>query len=140
MNILVSFSGLGFRKKGHFEDILRFSDIMKVSGLCTLFLMVVAAFTFFSFKSTTAPPWFPDFVGTRCGDKSTPIAVSRKLKENFHSIKRKLDVGLDDYGPIDPSPDSGAKNVNPGPIEHGTPLNPYIPKPPPPSHGQDDYN
>ncbi|RHN77244.1 hypothetical protein MtrunA17_Chr1g0152701 [Medicago truncatula] len=32
---------------------------MKVSGFCTLFLMVVAAFTFFSFKSTTAPPWFP---------------------------------------------------------------------------------
>ncbi|AES59351.2 hypothetical protein MtrunA17_Chr1g0152751 [Medicago truncatula] len=113
---------------------------MKVSGFCTLFLMVVAAFTFFSFKSTTAPPWFPDFVATRCGDKSTPIAVSRKLKENFHSIKRKLDVGLDDYSPIDPSPDSGAKNVNPGPIEHGTPLNPYIPKPPPPSRGQDDYN
>ena len=62
------------------------------------------------------------------------------FQENFRSIKRKLDVGLDDYGPIDPSPDSGAKNVNPGPIEHGTPLMPYIPKPPPPSHGQDDYN
>lgn len=41
----------------------------------------------------------------------------------------KLD--LEDYRPIDPVPSSKA-SVKPGPIEHGTPLMPYIPKPSPP--------
>jgi hypothetical protein len=51
------------------------------------------------------------------------------------------EVILDDYDPVDPSPDAGS--VNPGPIDHETPLMPFIPKSPPPSHptpGQDDYN
>lgn len=42
-------------------------------------------------------------------------------------------LNLDDYHPIDPVPSSKA-SIKPGPIEHGTPLNPFIPKrPPPPS-------
>ncbi|CAJ2675361.1 unnamed protein product [Trifolium pratense] len=87
-----------------------------------------------------------DLVNSRHGDKTTPIAGSKKLKENVHKIKsnEKVNIGdqvtLEDYNPIDPSPDV-AKNVNPGPIQHGTPLMPFIPKPPPPSPpGQDDYD
>ncbi|CAJ2677743.1 hypothetical protein L195_g017420 [Trifolium pratense] len=121
---------------------------MKVSSFCALFLMAVTAFAFFGFISATGPSLFPDLVNSRCGDKITPIAVSRKLKENVHGIKssKKVDKGdqvtLEDYNPVDPSPDA-AKNVNPGPIEHGTPFMPFIPKSPPPSQptpGQDDYN
>ncbi|CAN0905592.1 hypothetical protein LINGRAHAP2_LOCUS23767 [Linum grandiflorum] len=39
---------------------------------------------------------------------------------------------VEDYRPIDPVPSSKA-SVKPGPIEHGTPLNPFIPRSPPPS-------
>ncbi|CAJ2648193.1 unnamed protein product [Trifolium pratense] len=122
---------------------------MKISGLCALFLMVVTTFAFVSFISITGPSWFPDLVGTRCGDKTTPIAVSRKLKENVESIRSndKGGIGdqvtLKDYNPIDPLPGVGPSNVNAGPIEHGTPLMPFIPKPPPlghPNPDQGDYN
>lgn len=38
---------------------------------------------------------------------------------------------LEDYGfPVDPTPTR--KTSNPGTIEHGSPLGPYIPDPPPP--------
>ncbi|KAL8172030.1 hypothetical protein V2J09_023834 [Rumex salicifolius] len=50
--------------------------------------------------------------------------TARKLVKEFG------DVGLDDYGPVDPSPSS--KKLRPGPIQHGTPLIPYIPRPSPP--------
>lgn len=44
-----------------------------------------------------------------------------------------MKVGLEDYNfPVDPTPTTKA-SIKPGPIEHGTPLNPYIPKPPSPS-------
>lgn len=42
-------------------------------------------------------------------------------------------VNLEDYHPIDPVPSSKA-SIKPGPIQHGTPLIPYIPKPSPPGH------
>ncbi|KAK2452619.1 TWS1 protein precursor [Trifolium repens] len=89
-----------------------------------------------------------DLVNSRRGDKTTPIAINRKLKENVHRIEsnERVNIGdqvtLEDYNPIDPSPDV-AKNVNPGPIQHGTPLMPFIPKPSPPSPskpGEDDYD
>ncbi|KAJ1376055.1 hypothetical protein SESBI_50342 [Sesbania bispinosa] len=99
---------------------------LKVSGFCALFLLLG---TFFTFFSPTRASWFPDLVATSCGDKITLIAVSRKLKEN--GSNNKGDVTLDDYLPIDPSPSS--KTSYPGPVEHGTPLNPYIPKPSPPA-------
>ncbi|KAK2985631.1 hypothetical protein RJ640_006894 [Escallonia rubra] len=65
-------------------------------------------------------------------------AASRKLKENSHNgISDKSgggDINLEDYLPIDPVPSSKA-SIRPGPIQHGTPLMPYIPKPSPPSPG-----
>ncbi|XP_058756056.1 uncharacterized protein LOC131629274 [Vicia villosa] len=113
--------------------------IMKVSSFCALLLLVVTAFTFFSFSGSIT-----DLVGRKCVDEPTAIAGSRKLKENVNRIKsnEKGDTGdrvrLEDYNPIDPIP-GGAKNVNPGPIEHGTPLMPFIPKSPPPV-GPGDYD
>lgn len=46
------------------------------------------------------------------------------------------DMNLEDYyngpGLTDPVPSSSTNSVKPGPIQHGTPLMPYIPKPSPP--------
>nr|XP_027189381.1 uncharacterized protein LOC113786241 [Cicer arietinum] len=97
-----------------------------------------------------------DLIGTKCGDKTTPIAASKKLKVVFLSLNFQENVGissietgdisnhatLEDYNPIDLSP-GAAKNVKAGPIEHETPLMPFLPKPPPPSplnSGPGDYN
>lgn len=55
---------------------------------------------------------------------------------NSHSNKKRHaggNVNLDDYHPIDPVP-SSKTSIKPGPIQHGTPLNPYIPRPSPPGH------
>ncbi|KAK6938593.1 hypothetical protein RJ641_032101 [Dillenia turbinata] len=72
------------------------------------------------------------------GDSVTSAVASRKLKEDYNlSADKKGNAGhvnLEDYHPIDPAPSSKAA-INPGPIQHGTPLMPYIPKPsPPPGH------
>jgi hypothetical protein len=61
----------------------------------------------------------------------------KKKQENGKNpgSDKKSDVGkvnLDDYRPIDPVPSSKA-SIRPGPIQHGTPLMPYIPRPSPPS-------
>lgn len=60
-----------------------------------------------------------------------------KLQEsgyNFGFAKKSQvgDVNLDDYHPIDPVP-SSKTSVRAGPIEHGTPVIPYIPRPSPPT-------
>ncbi|XP_074279238.1 uncharacterized protein LOC141604685 [Silene latifolia] len=73
----------------------------------------------------------------------TNAMTGRLLKEtgDEHAINNGLDdtVSLEDYRPNDPSPSSKA-SVRPRPIEHGTPLMPYIPtpKPSPPDHSGDD--
>ncbi|XP_062098833.1 uncharacterized protein LOC133804706 [Humulus lupulus] len=78
-------------------------------------------------------------VGYHHGDGSTVISViSRKLKETSYEpktkeTKDKPTMDLEDYHPIDPVPSSKA-SIKPGPIEHGTPIIPYIPKPSPPNH------
>ncbi|CAN8257394.1 unnamed protein product, partial [Cochlearia groenlandica] len=44
----------------------------------------------------------------------------------------EMRMGVEDYNfPVDPTPTTKA-SIRPGPIEHGNPLNPYIPKPPSP--------
>ncbi|BBG95172.1 Glycosyl hydrolase family 35 protein [Prunus dulcis] len=78
-----------------------------------------------------------DFVFNHTGDGPKRIAISRKLKENGYTPRTQKkgnvrNVNLDDYHPIDPSPSSKA-SIKPGPIEHGTPIIPYIPKPLPPA-------
>ncbi|VVB12897.1 unnamed protein product [Arabis nemorensis] len=55
-------------------------------------------------------------------------------------VSSETKLGLEDYNfPVDPSPTTKA-SIKPGPIEHGSPLNPYIPKPPsssPPPQAQE---
>ncbi|KAJ7958243.1 Sulfhydryl oxidase [Quillaja saponaria] len=110
---------------------------MKVSEFWILFLMAGATFTFLNFSSSISCSFYPDIVFTNSGD-GMMAATSRKLKGYGNSVidKKRGDIGdvnLDDYQPIDPVPSSKA-SVKPGPIEHGTPLMPFIPKPSPPAH------
>ncbi|KAJ0973719.1 hypothetical protein J5N97_015684 [Dioscorea zingiberensis] len=71
-------------------------------------------------------------------DEYVTVMINRKLKEEGYKIetitnKRFLtNFMLEDYPRIDPVPSSKAAIHN-GPIEHGTPLMPYIPQPTPPS-------
>lgn len=60
-----------------------------------------------------------------------------KLQGNGNSLNSELkfseegSVSLEDYHRVDPAPSSKA-SIKPGPIVHGTPLGPHIPKPSPP--------
>ncbi|XP_050228155.1 uncharacterized protein LOC126677528 [Mercurialis annua] len=114
---------------------------MKVSGIWVLYFVVGTALMFFNFSCATASASFSisDMVLMDRGGEMIMAATNRKLKEKSYNPsvmkKKKRDAGLfnlDDYHPIDPVPSSKA-SIKPGPIEHGTPLNPFIPKPSPPS-------
>ncbi|KAK8584967.1 hypothetical protein V6N13_138909 [Hibiscus sabdariffa] len=61
--------------------------------------------------------------------------TSRRLKGigDGPSNEKQSNVDMEDYHPIDPVPSSKA-SIKPGPIEHGSPLIPYIPKPSPPGN------
>ncbi|MED6114590.1 hypothetical protein PIB30_081770 [Stylosanthes scabra] len=107
----------------------------QVSGFCSLlFLVAVAALAFFNFLSSNAgSSLFPDFpAANNYGYSRTTkhiALISRKLKENGmknnHKVENGYMMNLDDY-----AADNIA--VRTSPTEHGTPLRPYIPKPPSP--------
>ncbi|CAI9775427.1 unnamed protein product [Fraxinus pennsylvanica] len=83
----------------------------------------------------------PGMVSVSRGNVEILSVKSRKLKENSNTPHTDQDDGgnasLEDYHPIDPVPSSKA-SVRPGPIQHGTPLMPYIPwSAPPPGHKED---
>uniref|UniRef100_A0A803NJP7 Uncharacterized protein n=1 Tax=Cannabis sativa TaxID=3483 RepID=A0A803NJP7_CANSA len=83
--------------------------------------------------------YISDSMGYHHGDGSTVIPIkSRKLKETSYKPKAKETedeptIDLQDYHPIDPVP-SSKTSIKHGPIQHGTPVIPYIPKPSPPDH------
>ncbi|XP_059461123.1 uncharacterized protein LOC132190218 isoform X2 [Corylus avellana] len=110
---------------------------MKLSGLWVLFLVVGTAFLFLNFPCTVTASFVPETAVGHHGDGMAMTITSRRLKENGKNpvSDKKSDVGkviLEDYRPIDPVPCSKA-SIRPGPIQHGTPLMPYIPGPSPPS-------
>ncbi|KAK9271425.1 hypothetical protein L1049_027016 [Liquidambar formosana] len=124
---------------GRFNSVLNIDiGIMKVSGFWVLFSVVGTAFMFLNFSSTGTSSSVPDMISAHHGASMKMTATSRKMKENSYnpSTDKKSNAGhvnLDDYGPIDPVPSSKAA-IKPGPIQHGTPLMPYIPKPSPPGY------
>ncbi|KAL4604209.1 hypothetical protein ACB092_10G176600 [Castanea dentata] len=106
---------------------------MKVSGFWVLLLLFVfgTTFLFLNVSGRRIVSLVPDDDGTRVA------ATSRRLKEsgyNFGTDKKSQvgNVNLDDYHPIDPVP-SSKTSIRPGPIQHGTPIIPYIPRPSPPA-------
>ncbi|KAI3412909.1 uncharacterized protein J3R85_016809, partial [Psidium guajava] len=106
---------------------------MRLSSFWFAFFPVWAALTFLGLSST-------DGVNFACSGALANRATCRKLKEHGQSPStyEKESTGkatLEDYGPIDPVPNSKA-SIRPGPIDHGTPLMPFMPKPSPPSPTQ----
>ncbi|KAM7514405.1 hypothetical protein LguiA_003988 [Lonicera macranthoides] len=115
---------------------------MKSFRLWVLFLVVGSALICFCFsnEATTYSSYGMAFTGSE--NHVSMTATNRKLKEKIDtqsSDKSEADnINLEDYRPIDPVPSSKA-SIRPGPIQHGTPLMPFIPKPSPspPAPGPD---
>lgn len=110
--------------------------IMKGFVFWVLFFVFGTAMVLLSFSTEASTSAVPDMALTSYGDGMAVMARNRKLKENGYASRTKSDVGgvnLEDYHPIDPVPSSKA-SIRPGPIQHGTPFMPYIPKPSPPGH------
>ncbi|XP_020242150.1 uncharacterized protein LOC109820421 isoform X2 [Asparagus officinalis] len=62
------------------------------------------------------------------------VINNRKLKERSYDACRDVgSINKEDYPRSDPSPNSKAA-ISSGPIEHGTPLMPYVPRATPPAH------
>ncbi|RVW72398.1 hypothetical protein CK203_053632 [Vitis vinifera] len=85
----------------------------------------------------------PDMNYPMMGSRMKGARSIRKLELGSYkpsTEQRKSNPGnlnLEDYHPIDPSPSSRAA-ITSGPIEHGTPIIPYIPNVPPPCPPKQD--
>ncbi|KAG9147139.1 hypothetical protein Leryth_005380 [Lithospermum erythrorhizon] len=115
---------------------------MKAVGVFVLFLVISTILTWMVIcsrlsasipASLVLPLMYNCLLGmhTRNADDMARIVKIRKLKENIEEKKGQI-IEVEDYRPIDPVPSSKA-SVRPGPIQHGSPLIPYIPKPGPAS-------
>ncbi|CAD5172930.1 unnamed protein product [Musa acuminata subsp. malaccensis] len=73
------------------------------------------------------------------GGRVKTVITHRKLEVNSYiagairSTKDSTSMNVEDYPSFDPAPSSKA-TIKTGPIEHGIPLMPYIPRPTPPGH------
>ncbi|CAN6450305.1 unnamed protein product [Victoria cruziana] len=90
-----------------------------------MILVLAAASLFLAFTNTKKICLSQGRESSNYATKVNVSALNRKLKEDLSMIS------LEDYHPIDPVPTSKT-TVKSGPIEHGTPLIPYIPQPAPP--------
>ncbi|XP_058081544.1 uncharacterized protein LOC131229560 [Magnolia sinica] len=118
----------------------------KVFGFWVLFMTVGAVLVFLSFSSSSSGSLGEDLLVGNAGsvfpvheENMKAAMTNRKLKENSYDWSGSTekgesgDLNLEDYHSIDPVPSSRA-SIKTGPIEHGTPVIPYIPRPTPPSH------
>ncbi|KAF6170641.1 hypothetical protein GIB67_020203 [Kingdonia uniflora] len=115
--------------------------MMRYFGLWVLLMMLGAAvFMVVSFTSSisNSDSVNTDVVFPSHGNVEMTKSRIRKLKEesynrgNKKNEKDPRNIKLDDYHPVNPVPSSKASIKN-GPIEHGTPLMPFIPRPAPPN-------
>nr|XP_010905291.1 uncharacterized protein LOC105032528 [Elaeis guineensis] len=117
---------------------------MRTLGFWMLFLVAGVALSFVSLSRSGGNAG--DSAYTSHGietslpiEGATAITMNRKLKERSYTIntaKSTINFGrinLEDYPRFDPVPSSKAA-IKPGPIEHGAPLMPYVPRPTPPNH------
>ncbi|KAF6152263.1 hypothetical protein GIB67_005917 [Kingdonia uniflora] len=119
--------------------------MMRCFGVWVLLMMLgaaAAALMVLSFTSSisNSASVNTDVVFTSHGNvEMTTSRIRRKLKEESYNRGTKKNekdprnIKLDDYHPVNPVPSSKSSITN-GPIEHGTPLMPFIPRPAPPSH------
>ncbi|KAI3831756.1 hypothetical protein MKX03_002528 [Papaver bracteatum] len=124
--------------------------MMRGFGFWILFMVVGTIFMFHSFSTNTETgrSSFPDIIFAGCEIGNMVTTHNRKLKEAIKSYKlnsnakksaSSTNFNMEDYPRIDPAPSSKA-NIHAGPIEHGSPLMPYIPKPTPPSPVHPKHN
>ncbi|KAL1534210.1 hypothetical protein AAHA92_30419 [Salvia divinorum] len=103
--------------------------------LFVLLLIGAAAFLYLSFPSKEGTISNPGMVSIGRVKAKALTMKRRKVKQDMDLPSKDADVEgnvhLEDYRPIDPIPSSTA-SIRPGPIQHGTPLMPYIPGPSPP--------
>ncbi|PIN22094.1 hypothetical protein CDL12_05184 [Handroanthus impetiginosus] len=103
--------------------------------LFLFFLTGTVSFVYLGFSSNGGTASNPGMASVSSKNAMTLTVKMRKLKGNIDPPIKDEDnggrVNLEDYRPIDPVPSSTA-SIRPGPIQHGTPLMPYIPKPSPP--------
>ncbi|KAK6115788.1 hypothetical protein DH2020_008057 [Rehmannia glutinosa] len=107
---------------------------MKGFGLLFMFLLIgTAAFMYLGYSSNGSTALNQGMVSIGSRKAMALTTKRRKLKGNIDPSSKNEDdaVNLEDYRPIDPVPSSTA-SIRPGPIQHGTPLMPYIPEPSPP--------
>ncbi|GLT93571.1 hypothetical protein SLE2022_113600 [Rubroshorea leprosula] len=103
---------------------------MKVLGIYSSLFLFGIVLLVLSFSVTEGSSFIPDMGLSQHGGGMT-AAINRKLKGHAYDFDPS-NVDLEDYHPVDPPPSSKA-SISPGPIEHGSPLIPYIPGPLPPS-------
>ncbi|XXG56916.1 hypothetical protein AAC387_Pa03g4217 [Persea americana] len=105
---------------------------MKAFGLSLLLLAVVgSALVFLTF--TGNGPFTGSVFPARfesATEKKPPKETSYHYPIGTKKRRGLSNINLQDYHPIDPSPGSRASKS--GPIEHGTPIMPYLPPPMPP--------
>ncbi|XP_022937047.1 uncharacterized protein LOC111443464 [Cucurbita moschata] len=121
--------------------------IMKLSGLWVFFLVLQTTLLLSCFPSYLNASSTSDMALSHHhvspNECLSDIPFNRKLKfqtDKHNSLGKKKvhpgDLKLDDYPTIDPVP-SSKTSVKPGPIEHGAPLLPHMPIPPPPDQPGD---
>ncbi|MCD9637710.1 hypothetical protein HAX54_021147 [Datura stramonium] len=115
---------------------------MKVFGFSVLFLVMgITAFVSYICISTGCTSSVPGMAFKWKNNNMKMTIRSRKLQGKGYGPSTNegdsRNLNLEDYRPIDPAPSSKA-SIRAGPIEHGTPLMPYIPKPSPPPISTDD--
>ncbi|KAG6400343.1 hypothetical protein SASPL_137169 [Salvia splendens] len=114
---------------------------MRGFGFMCLFMLIgTAAFVYHQGRFSSNPVTIHG-MESRGSNAMTPVLKSRKLKESREPPTPDEDdprLNLEDYRSIDPVPNSKA-SIRPGPVQHGTPLMPYLPNPSPapgqPQHG-----
>ncbi|XP_047977196.1 uncharacterized protein LOC125219297 isoform X2 [Salvia hispanica] len=116
---------------------------MRSFGVLFMLLLMVmgaAAFLYLSSPSKEGTIINPGMVSIGRVKAMALTIKRRKVKQDMDHPSKAADVEgnvhLEDYRPIDPIPSSTA-SIRPGPIQHGTPLMPYMPGPsPPPSEAK----
>ncbi|XP_047977195.1 uncharacterized protein LOC125219297 isoform X1 [Salvia hispanica] len=117
---------------------------MRSFGVLFMLLLMVmgaAAFLYLSSPSKEGTIINPGMVSIGRVKAMALTIKRRKVKQQDMDHPSKAadvegNVHLEDYRPIDPIPSSTA-SIRPGPIQHGTPLMPYMPGPsPPPSEAK----
>ncbi|KAL9415294.1 hypothetical protein AB3S75_043557 [Citrus x aurantiifolia] len=108
---------------------------MKVVGFWVLLQLTEATLMFLFLNCSSAQDMSTPKSNSKDNVAATTSIIDLTDRSNTVTQGKFIEgsINLEDYHQIDPVPSSSAA-VTSGPIEHGSPLMPYIPKLPPPHH------